>query len=257
MNRFARRSLVAASFLALAALLAGCSPAPIPTGIDDPNEARNREVHAFNKQVDRNLVRPVSQAYGTVVPGPVRRGFSNFSANADMPRMVVNNVLQGRAEDAIHNTFRFLVNTTFGIGGLLDPATDMGLAERETDFGETLHVWGMAEGPYREVPVFGPSTRRDSLGSIVDLVLNPLSYELPDDERLALTGLGVASELDERYRFTSTYDSILYESADSYAQARLAYLQNRRFELGGSVADVSGDPLSDPYYDPYEDPDVR
>jgi phospholipid-binding lipoprotein MlaA len=250
---FRARTRLTLAALALAALGA-CTPAPIPTGIDDPDEAANRRAHAFNREVDRAVLRPAAQAYGTILPEPARIGISNVSRNLDMPRIVVNGLLQGNPEDALHNTFRFLVNSTFGFAGLLDPATDMGLDARDTDFGETLHVWGVPEGRYRETRFFGPSTQRDSVGSVVDLFLNPLRYELTLRENLGVTGLGLAARVGDRYRFSNTVDSILYESEDSYAQARLLYLQNRRFRLGGSEGETFEDPYDDPYGDAFIDP---
>ncbi len=240
------------------ALVAGCGAPAVTSGINDPHEARNREVHAFNKNIDRAFVRGGSGAYGEAVPRPVRGGITNFVGNADMPRLVLNDVLQGEAEDALHNTFRFLVNTTFGIGGLLDPASDMGLEARQTDFGETLHVWGAGEGAYLELPVLGPSTERDAFGRAVDFAVNPLNFALPRKERVAVLGLGVVDAFGGRASFGSTVDSVLYDSADSYAQARLLYLQNRRFQLGGPAAGPTGTevagPGGDPYLDPYADP---
>jgi len=251
------------------AVLAGCSPAPVASGINDPHEARNRRIHEFNKNVDQAMLRPVSQAYGTVVPEPVRMMLSNFVGNLDLPRVVLNDLLQGNLQDAAHNTFRFGVNTIFGLGGLVDPASDGGLTVRDTDFGETLHVWGVGEGAYRESPLSGPSTTRDSWGSLVDMVLNPVRYMLPTEENLGLLGGNLLSKLGDRYRYSNTVDSILYDSADSYAQARILYLQNRRFQLDGGgggefsepsepsgnlAADPYYDPYADPYYDPYADP---
>lgn len=253
------RPLAGAAILAasLAAGLAGCGPAPIESGINDPFEAHNRQVHSLNKRVDRALLGPGSQAYGTAVPEPVRQGVQNVASNLDMPRMVVNDILQGRVEDAVANSFRFAVNSTFGLAGLLDPATDMGLNARDTDFGETLHVWGLREGRYLELPLLGPSTERDAAGKVADFALNPLRYAAPTAERNAITGLSVFSRFGDRYRFSGTVESILYESADSYAQARVLYLQNRRFQLGGTEGtgnDIYADPYSeaaDPYADPY------
>ena len=149
---------------------------------------------------------------------------------------------------------RFVFNTIFGIGGLGDPAGELGLYEDETDFGETLHVWGAAEGAYVELPVLGPSTERDAVGKVVDLFLNPLSYVLPKPEKYYATGVKVVSKVGDRGRYSDTIDSVLYDSADSYAQARTIYLQNRRFELGGDDDDAYVDPYDDPYGDPYADP---
>ena len=141
-------------------------------------------------------------------------------------------MLQGRIDDALHNSTRFLINTTFGIAGFFDPAGDWGLPERSSDFGETLHVWGVAEGDYQELRFLGPSTQRDTAGRFVDFFLNPLSYAIPRPERYYWRLVGVAPRVGDRYRFTETIDSVLYDSADSYAQTRLLYLQNRRFKLG-------------------------
>jgi phospholipid-binding lipoprotein MlaA len=128
--------------LLIAGLTAGCAPAPTPQGIQDPNESANRTVHAFNTGVDRALLRPVSQVYGTVVPRPVRKGISNFSENLDEPGAFVNHLLQGRIDLAAQNALRFAVNTTAGVGGLMDAASWLGMPEATTDFGETLHRWG-------------------------------------------------------------------------------------------------------------------
>jgi len=143
---------------------------------------------------------------------------------------------------------RFAVNTTAGVGGLMDAASWLGMPEATTDFGETLHRWGVAEGNYVELPLTGPSTARDSAGAVVDLFLNPLTYvdeaSITDKALIADT----AATIGDRYTFGETFDSVLYDSADSYAQARLLYLQNRRFELGQEAAD---DSFVDPYEDPY------
>jgi phospholipid-binding lipoprotein MlaA len=182
---------------------------------------------------------------------------------------VVNNLLQGRIENAGHNTFRLLANLTFGFGGLLDPATSMGLPARDTDFGETLHVWGSGEGAYIEVPLLGPSTQRDTVGDVVDIALNPLGWAEGVGPVALAAGIWLFDGLADRGRFGSAIDDVLYNSADSYAQTRLIYLQNRRFELsrnagrsvGGGLAPgpegVVVDPYADPFgegVDPYADP---
>ncbi len=238
--------------VAVTALLsqAACGPAPAPVGIDDPNEAANREVHGLNKAIDRALVDPVSTVYGKGVPGPLRQGVQNFAGNLDIPGDVANGLLQGRPGPALANTARFVINTTVGLGGLFDPAKAMGLPGKTTDFGETLHVWGFPEGAYGELPFVGPSTSRDTAGRVVDVVLNPLRLALPMREGNIATAASVASRLGDRFKFGNTVDSILYDSADSYAQARLLYLQNRRFELGQGEGGTSGE---DAFLDPYED----
>lgn len=232
----------------LAATLAGCATTPVPQGIQDPDEAANRQVHAFNLRLDRALVRPASGAYGSILPEQVKRGVANFANNLDAPGDVANNLLQGRIGNAGQNTLRFAVNTIFGIGGLFDPATAIGLPAKPTDFGETLHVWGAGEGRYVELPFVGPSTERDFAGIVVDVVLNPVRLALPEPEASYATVAKLGSRLGDRDRYSETVDSILYDSADSYAQARLLYLQNRRFALGQTAGD---DSFVDPYEDPY------
>nr|WP_308421072.1 VacJ family lipoprotein [Frigidibacter albus] len=248
--RRGRKPAVLAAVLASALALSACGGAEVVSrdaGFNDPAEAHNRRVHGFNKGVDRVVLRPASQVYGTVVPGPVRGGISNFSDNLGLPAAVVNNLLQGRIEPAGKNGFRFLVNSTFGLGGFLDPATDMGLTEEDTDFGETLHVWGAGEGFYMETPLRGPSTVRDTVGAVVDIFLDPVNSSIDRPESNYVLGANGLSLVGDRYRYSDTIDSLLYESADSYAQARLLYLQNRRFELGTEAESNSDDPYDDPY----------
>ena len=232
----------------LCVTLVGCASAPVPQGVTDPNEAANREIHAFNTTIDKALVRPASGAYGSFLPAPVKRGVSNFASNLDAPGDVANNLLQGRIGNAGQNTLRFAVNTVLGIGGLFDTATAIGLAAKPTDFGETLHVWGVGEGNYVELPFVGPSTERDFVGIIVDVALNPVRLALPEPEATYATVAKLGSKLGDRDRYSEIVDQILYESADSYAQSRLLYLQNRRFALGQTATD---DSFVDPYEDPY------
>jgi len=232
----------------VALFLTACSGPDGTVEIYDPYEADNREVHEVNRAIDNAFVRPVSNTYGSVVPSPVRTGISNFVSNLSLPGVVVNDLLQLRIEDALNNSGRFLFNSTIGIGGILDPSTAIGIYERKSDFGETMARWGLREGAYMELPLLGPSTERDAIGKVVDFALNPTRVLLPSDLRTANTVATIAAGANSRYRFSDTIDSILYDSADSYAQARLYYLQNRRFQLGqGTTEDAD-------YEDLYEDP---
>ena len=240
-----RRALLAT---VVTAAVSGCASNQAPQGFADPNETANREIHAFNRGIDTALVGPAAGTYGSVLPEPVKRGVANFASNLDAPGDVANNLLQGRLGNAGQNTLRFVVNTIIGIGGLFDAATALGLPGKPTDFGETLHVWGAGEGNYVELPFVGPSTERDLVGIIVDVALNPVRLALPQPEASYATLAKVASKLGDRDRYSETVDSILYDSADSYAQARLLYLQNRRFALGQTAGD---DNFVDPYEDPY------
>lgn len=231
--------------------LAACAGASGPDGINDPFEPANRNVHAFNKGVDRALVGPAAKGVG-IVPEPVKRGVSNLADTLALPGDIVNNLLQLRLAHAGQNTLRLGVNLTFGLAGLIDVSSELGLQGEPTDFGETLHVWGVGEGPYVELPLAGPSTARDTVGIVVDTVFDPVSRVLPVREANAARFIRLFSRLGDRDRFSETVDSILYDSADSYAQARLLYLQNRRFELGqGAGTDSASD---EDFIDPYEDP---
>lgn len=232
-----------------------CSPvdpsAVTRDGFYDPYEKANRSRHKFNKSLDKAILRPVGVGYTKIVPDDIETMVGNFGANLSEPSNLVNHVLQGDLKGFGTNFYRFLINSTLGFGGLFDVAADVGVGEDDTDFGETLHVWGAPEGAYLESPVFGPSTTRDSVGRVVDLITNPLSGVLPSPEKYAGPVARAADKLGSRGRFSDTVDSLLYESADSYAQLRLFYLQNRRFELGGNADDTYLDPYSDPYGDPY------
>lgn len=232
--------------LAATALSAGCTAPQPGVEINDPFEPVNRGVHGFNVAVDRAIYRPVSIGYGTVVPPPVRRGVSNVAETIDTPRRAVNSFLQGNIENGFHNTARFILNATVGIVGIFDPATSIGLDERDTDFGETLFIWGADEGAIVVTPFFGHYTQRHLAGDIGDIFLNPFSLILNWPNNVPSVVVTVADYGGDRYDFRDTVDTVLYESADSYAQLRLIYLENRRFELGVTTEE-------DAFFDPYED----
>lgn len=237
-----------AIFAMAALVLAGACAAPLPgsgpEAINDPYEAQNRKAHAFNRDLDNSILRKAGAGYVKTVPTGVRRGVSNFADTVSLPQTVVNQVLQGRLGDATRNSLRFAVNATLGFGGIADVAKDMGMPKDESDFGETLHVWGLPEGAYLELPALGPSTERDALGDIVDMFTNPLDHVIPSPQNNYGTAARVLDYVGERGEFGDTIDSILYDSADSYAQLRLIYLQNRRYELGGEAA------VEETYIDP-------
>ena len=247
------RALTWISVTAATIALTACSVPDEPTEIHDPYEPANRAVHAFNKGADRLVFRPASKVYGTVVPKPVRSGLSNAASNLDEPRNVINHALQGDVEDAVHDTFRFIINSTIGLFGLFDPATPLGLEERDPGFGDTLAVWGAPEGAYVELPIFGPSTERDAVGQFVDIFTNPINSVFGEDSEEIAAATSVPSVLNSRYEFADTVDGILYDSADSYAQLRLFYLESRRFELSGqSSAANAFDPYENLYDEVYE-----
>jgi phospholipid-binding lipoprotein MlaA len=228
------RPVVAVSAVAV---LSACAPAPQTQGVNDPFEPTNRAIHEFNKGFDQAILRPTAEFYGETLPKPVRSIIGNLADNIALSGDVVNDILQGAGEDAIHNSFRFAINTTLGVGGLFDPAASFGLERRDAGFGQTLYVWGVGEGPYMELPFLGPSTGREAVGRGVDFFTNATSYALDETSALVATGVGGVDLLDDRYEFRGAIDSVYYDSEDSYAQTRTLYLQNLRFNLTGGEID--------------------
>ncbi|MGR3792918.1 MlaA family lipoprotein [Vannielia sp. SX4] len=236
--------------LTLATLLAGCTPNTSGEAIFDPYEKQNRKVHAFNKGVDRTFGGGKGGGIGKAVPVPVTQGLSNLSTNFSQPSYMMNHLLQGNMESAMRNFWRVVVNTTVGVGGLFDPATKIGLHDDATDFGLTLAKHGVPEGAYIELPILGPSTERDVAGKILDTVLNPLQGVIKAEDQRKIAGVKVLSRAGDRAKYSETVDSVLYDSADSYAQARIIYLQNRRGQAGDTA---SAEAEADEVYDSYED----
>ncbi|WP_245155701.1 MlaA family lipoprotein [Paracoccus ravus] len=225
---------------------AACATNHSQNDIHDPFEPMNRQVHAFNRGLDAHVVKPatagLSSDGGGGMGSHVLQGIGNFGSNLAQPGKALNHLLQGRVEPAVMTGFRFAVNSTLGLAGFLDPASaDFALPEQDTDFGETLAVWGVPEGAYLELPLLGPSTTRDTAGRVVDLVIDPMHQVLDLDEWLIGLGARAVSKAGERARFGDSVDSILHESADSYAQTRLIWMQHRRHELGQEGEEI------DPY----------
>jgi phospholipid-binding lipoprotein MlaA len=227
------------------ALLAACARAEPGAAVNDPYEPGNRAVHRFNTSVDRALFgTPETKGALPTIPKPVTLRLGNVASNLGMPSAVLNSVLQLKFGPALQNTFRFAINTTIGIGGVFDPATAIGIDADPADFGETLYVWGFPEGAYLEAPLIGPTTERDIAGLIIDTAIDPVNNLAEMPEAAYITAGRLVARVGNRQRFADTYESILYESADSYAQGRLLYLQNRHYELG----------IEEEVFDPYEDP---
>ena len=236
--------------LSFALGLAACSKPATIDDVRDPLEATNRQVHEFNKLLDRAFLRPAGEVYADWVPEPIQIGFGNFSSYLSIPASIVNNLLQFNLAAAAENSVRLVVNTTVGVLGVYDASAEVGLYGQPSDFGQTLHTWGFGEGPYLELPVMGPSTGRDTVGVFVDAMFNPMTAALPDEWKISGPMVKTAAMIGDRGRFSDTLDSILYDSADSYAQARLFYLQSRRHELGMVEAEEE---VFDPYEDLYGD----
>lgn len=238
------KARISACWFGLVLLASACS-APVPGAeFNDPYEAQNRRVHDENVAIDRVVFGGGKPHKRPFLPKPVAQGMANAASNLGAPGDVVNNLLQFRPGRAVTNALRFAINTTVGIGGLFDPATAIGIDKKSTDFGETLHVWGAPEGAYLVLPLAGPSTERDLVGKVVDIVIDPVNSLLGEPESYYATAVKLGGKAADRQRFGDTVNSILYESADSYAQMRLIFLQNRHFELG----------IEEDVFDPYEDP---
>ncbi len=216
--------------LLAAALLPACTTLPSGTQPDprDRFERFNRSIYSFNSALDRNLARPVAKAYVKATPAPVRTGIGNFFANLGYTKVMLNDLLQGKVVQFFADTTRLVVNTTIGIGGLFDPAAQLGLAAHDEDFGQTLGKWGVASGPYLMLPFLGPSTMRDGFGLLADRYSEPDTYLIHDWR--TQVGLTVGSLLDSRASLLGT-DELLASSYDQYAVLRNAYLQRREFQV--------------------------
>lgn len=211
-------------------LLCGCATLPPGSKRDprDPWERFNRGSYHFNDALDRAVLKPVAKGY-THLPQPAQTGVHNFFDNLRYPVVIVNDLLQGQVKPFFSDIGRFVLNTTLGLGGLFDPASAAGLDKNDRDFGQTLGKWGVPKGPYVVVPLFGPYTVRDGIGSVtVDYFANPRSY-------LAFwpgVGLYALQTVDTRARLLPL-DATLQSAYDPYAFVRNAYLQNRDFKVHG------------------------
>lgn len=217
--------------------LLGLAPAMAAEPVDtDPLEAINRPIFIFNERMDQYLLKPAARGYHAVTPDPLEMGVDNFFRNLRDVNTTLNSILQGRLQGAAQAGGRFLLNSTIGMLGLFDVATPMGIEPLRTDFGQTLAVWGVPEGPYLMVPLFGPRTMRSGVGTVFDAYT---SVEVAiDDVRLrnSLIGLELVSS---RVELLKAEDLI---SGDRYIFIRDAYLQQRRALVSdGEVEDSFSD----------------
>lgn len=230
-------------------LCVGCASAPtspdaskIERSPSDPWEPLNRTMYKTNGFLDRVTLKPIAKVYGKVVPKFIRRGIRNFSQNLLAPRNIVNNFLQGKA-DGFTQIGRFVINTTVGIGGLIDVATYIGIDVKNEDFGQTLAVWGIPDGPYVFIPILGPRTLRDAIVIPLDLAADPLLHYEDSSVR---DKVYVVRAIDLRLKLLAAERQI--ESAnDPYIRVREAYLQNRQFLI------YDGDPPEDEDFDEFFD----
>ena len=208
--------------MVLASLLGGCATSGNPK---DPIEGFNRAMFAFNEGLDAVLIKPVAQGYDMVLPTPVKTGVTNFFGNIADLFIGVNNLLQGKPDQAASDLGRVVVNSTVGILGLFDVASEAGLEKHEEDFGQTFGRWGAGDGAYVVIPVFGPRTVRDTAGLVLDMAADPVGSIDHTATRNALTVLRL---IDTRADLLPA-DKVIAEAAlDKYAYVRDGYLQRRR-----------------------------
>lgn len=230
--------------LGLAFSLAAMQCTAMAADARDPWESMNRRVYAFNDVVDVTVVRPVAQVYDKVLPRFARTGVHNFLGNLSDVWSMANSALQLKGQATAETLMRVSVNTFFGLAGVLDVATEMGLEKRKEDFGQTLGYWGVPPGPYVVLPILGPSTVRDGLALPLDFKGDPGQNASDPATRNTLTVLRVT---DLRASLLKTVDTVKEASLDPYSFVRDAYLQKRENDI------YDGNPPSD--FD-YADPDL-
>ena len=216
-------------------LLGGCAAIPADPAdrqaydeANDPIEPFNRAMFNLNRGLDLVFFKPIATFYRDVVPQGMRDGIRNFLNNLKSPVILANNLLQGDLDGAKVTVSRFATNTIVGFGGFGDPAGDLGAKFRDEDFGQTLAVWGVGEGPYLMLPILGPSNPRDTVGLVVDTYLDPVNMWAENTDRNAIpVARTLVRGIDERSRFLKTLDDLEKSSLDFYVTVRSLYRQLR------------------------------
>jgi phospholipid-binding lipoprotein MlaA len=251
MDRHTPRRLLLA--LALAAALGACATRPDPADTEataefwqnnDPLEPLNRGTFFVNQALDTLFVRPAAELYRYMIPAPIRQVVRNGLANLREPVTFANDVLQGNMGRAGDTAARFLLNSTVGLAGAFDVATDFGHPRQREGFGDTLAVWGMDSGPYLMLPLFGPSSFRDTLGFGVDWFSDPWGYIFTGNTRDVFAGRTGLEVLDLRENLIETIDQLNRTSLDPYAAVRSAFWQRRRAEIENRVQPFSAQPVT-------------
>lgn len=195
------------------------SSAPVVSP-DDPYEGFNRPMYNFNMGVDKYLMKPVADGYKFITPDFMETGVTNFFSNLKGLNVVLNDMLQGKFGQSVSDLGRFTTNSTIGVLGLFDVATNLGMPQNHEDFGQTLAVWGVDQGPYLVIPFLGPTTVRDGGGGIIDRAANPSTYLLP--------GAGVLEGISERANAEGALNFIDEAALDPYVFTRESFLQYRK-----------------------------
>ncbi|GAB4200708.1 MAG: VacJ family lipoprotein [Wenzhouxiangellaceae bacterium] len=235
-----RRPFIVAALLG-ATLLAGCATTDMRAPIDDdPWEGLNRHTYAFNRGLDKALIKPIAQGYEAVTPEPVRQGIGNALTNLRFPVTIINLLLQGKIKDTGIALGRFALNSTFGLAGLVDVATIEGVPNYQEDFGQTLAVWGWQDSNYLVLPLLGPSTTRDALATYPERWTDGVAVLIQEENLYWLLGLNI---IHQRSTFLSRENTLL-DANDEYAFVRDAYLQRRDFLIKDGQTEL-------PDYDEY------
>jgi phospholipid-binding lipoprotein MlaA len=230
--------------LVAALFLGGCATPQGPRDPRDPFESVNRGIYKFNDTVDRAVLRPTARVYRAVLPQFVRTSVGNFFSNVNDVRVVLNNVLQGKFTTAYADFGRVAMNSTLGVLGLFDIASEAGIEKHQEDFGQTLGWWGIPDGPFLMLPLFGPSSARDTVGFVVDTFTDPVTYVDPSRARNQLTGTRFVNRRADLLDATQ----VLKTTLDPYQFMRDAYLQRRRNLVfdGKPPPDKDAEPLKPP-----------
>lgn len=223
-------SLFAGVAVAASGVLSGCTTTADHNPAD-PYESFNRSMYAFNDGLDHAVLEPVAKGYRAVTNEPVREGVSNFLSNLHEPLNAANQMLQGKPSDAAGAAGRFVINTTIGIVGIFDTASNFGLERKVEDFGQTLGVWGVKSGPYLVLPVIGSTNPRDLFGIGVDAAMNPINYAQFDGDDATRIGLAVAGAVTARESAIETVDGVRNQ-VDPYTTLRRYYVRNRAAAIG-------------------------
>ncbi len=203
-----------------------------PTGFPDPLEPFNRYVLSFNEEVDQWILDPITRVYRFILPDQVKRAVQRALSNLNSPGVTINDTLQCEFEDAGITLWRFLINSTFGLAGLFDPATFLGVPGHSSDFDQTLALYGVPSGAFLMLPIFGPTTVRGGLGTVVDTAFRPTTYLLAGTDQFVFTIIqGGSSGLATREASLDAIEDLQVSSIDYYASLRNAYYQKRMGDI--------------------------
>jgi len=222
--------------LAAVFLLGACASSEAARAANDPFEPMNRAVFAFNQAADDAVLRPVAEGYMAVTPKPVQTGVHNVLVNLNQPVVFVHTVLQGRPNAAADTLARLIMNTIFGIGGIFDLATHEGLPLHQEDFGQTLAVWGVSEGPYLVLPIWGPSSLRDAPALYPDLFLHPVNWDGSVSSSTPAWAFRGVTVIDVRVQSDGVLGRLDRAAIDPYIQMRSAWRQFRAEQIRNSQA---------------------